>query len=52
MAISKLVISLTISLPHFVLIVFNNGQIALRHGYGVLRLLLFRVYWSAGKWLM
>ncbi|MCK5317729.1 MAG: hypothetical protein KAJ55_07430, partial [Anaerolineales bacterium] len=32
MAISLLVISLTISLPHFWLIVFNNGQIVLGQG--------------------
>lgn len=37
MVSSQLVISLTISLPHFELIVFNNEQIVLRYGYWVLR---------------
>ncbi len=40
MLTSQLVISLTISLPHFERIVFNNGQIVLSYGYWVLRLLI------------
>jgi len=37
MVISQLVIPLTISLPHFELIVFNNGQIVLSYRYWLLR---------------